>query len=193
MWGRDPKVIAHFAHHYQTGAPMPAELLRQVIAGQQFNSGFLTSEYTVAAILDMSWHSIAASQVPAVGEVPQFEAHALETRNAAYLLAPPRYHSTYFLHSFEGEDYAAGYYAYLWSEVLARDTGKWIYAHGGLSRAAGDEYRNKVLSRGRSAEPAVLFKNLYGADPDVGPLIEYHGIGGAGGGKAMSSLAPSDR
>jgi peptidyl-dipeptidase Dcp len=190
MWGRDPKVVAHFAHHYRTGAPMPPELLRQVIAGQQFNSGFLTSEYVVAAILDMAWHSVGTSQVPAPGDVQQFETQALEARHAAYPLAPPRYHSTYFLHAFEGEDYAAGYYGYLWSEVLARDTGKWIYAHGGLSRTAGDEYRNKVLSRGRSAEPAVLFKSLYGTDPDIGPLIEYHAIG-AGVSEPTSSGADS--
>jgi peptidyl-dipeptidase Dcp len=186
MWGRDPKVVAHFARHYLTGEPMPPQLLRQVVAGQQFNSAFLTGEYVVAAILDMSWHSIAPDQVPAAEAVTQFEATALEARKAAYDLAPARYHSTYFMHAFESDDYAAGYYAYLWSEVLARDTGKWIYAHGGLSRAAGDQYRSKVLSRGRSAEPATLFKNLYGADPDVGPLIEYLGIG-TGSSKATGS------
>jgi peptidyl-dipeptidase Dcp len=186
MWSRDPKVVAHFARDYRTGAPMPAELLRKVIAGQQFNSGFVTSEYVVAAVLDMAWHSIAANQVPAAGDVPQFEAQALAARNVAYPLAPPRYHTTYFLHSFEGDDYAAGYYAYLWSEVLARDTGQWLYAHGGLTRAAGDAYRDKVLSRGRSAEPGVLFKNLYGADPDVGPLIEYRALG-AGANKPRSA------
>jgi peptidyl-dipeptidase Dcp len=178
MWGRDPQVVAHFAHHYQTGAPMPPELLHEVIAGQQFNGAFLMSEYVVAAILDMAWHSMPAGEVPAAADVQKFESQALAARHAAYQLAPPRYHSTYFMHSFEDEHYAAGYYAYLWSEVLARDTGKWIYAHGGLSRTAGDVYREKVLSRGRTAEPAVLFKNLYGADPDIGPLIEYHAIGG---------------
>jgi len=177
MWGRDPKVVAHFAHHYQTGAPMPPRLLKELIAGSQFNAGFLTGEYVVAAILDMEWHSIPASQLPAAADVQQFETRVLEARHAAYQLAPPRYHSTYFLHAFEDEHYAAGYYAYLWSEVLARDTGKWIYAHGGLSRTAGDVYREKVLSRGRSAEPAVLFRNLYGSDPEVGPLIEYRGLG----------------
>jgi peptidyl-dipeptidase Dcp len=178
MWGRDPGVVAHFAHHYQTGAPMPPELLHKVIAGQQFNGAFLMSEYVVAAILDMAWHSMPAGEVPAAADVQKFESQALAARHAAYQLAPPRYHTTYFLHSFEDEHYAAGYYAYLWSEVLARDTGKWLYEHGGLSRTAGDVYREKVLSRGRTEEPAVLFKNLYGADPDIEPLIEYHAIGG---------------
>ena len=183
MWGRDPKVVAHFAFNYRTGAPMPPDLLRQVIASQQFNSGFLTSEYVVAAVLDMEWHSLDAAHVPAASAVPEFETTALRSRNVLYPLAPPRYHTTYFLHAFDGEEYAAGYYAYLWSEVLARDTGQWIYAHGGLSRTAGDEYRDKVLSRGRSAEPAVLFRSLYGRDPDVEPLIEYRGLGAAAEGK----------
>jgi peptidyl-dipeptidase Dcp len=183
MWARDPKVVAHFAFHYRTGAPMPADLLRQVVAGQNFNSGFLMSEYVVAAVLDMEWHAAAGTQATTANDVLAFEARALSARNVAYSLAPPRYHTNYFLHIFESEDYAAGYYAYLWSEVLARDTGRWIYEHGGLARAAGDEYRDKVLSRGRSAEPAVLFKSLYGRDPEVAPLIEYHGLDADGAGR----------
>jgi peptidyl-dipeptidase Dcp len=182
MWARDPKVLAHFAFHYRTGAAMPADLQRRVVAGQKFNSGFLTSEYVVAAILDMEWHASAGAQVTAANDVLGFETKALPARNVMYPLAPPRYHTTYFLHIFESEDYAAGYYAYLWSEVLARDTGRWIYEHGGLVRAAGSEYRDKVLSRGRSAEPAVLFKSLYGKDPDVAPLIEYRGLNAEGTG-----------
>jgi peptidyl-dipeptidase Dcp len=176
MWARDPKVVAHFAFHYKSGAPMPPELLHQVIAAQQFNTGFLTSEYVVAAILDMAWHSIPGTPALSADQVGSFEATALKTHNVSYALAPPRYHTTYFLHAFNGEDYAAGYYAYLWSEVLARDTGQWIYAHGGLSRTAGNEYRDKVLSRGRTSEPDVLFKSLYGKDPDVEPLIQYRGL-----------------
>ena len=161
---------------------MPPDLLHQVIASQQFNSGFLMSEYVIAAVLDMEWHSLDAAHAPAAGAVPEFETTALRSRNVLYPLAPPRYHTAYFLHAFDGEDYAAGYYAYLWSEVLARDTGQWIYAHGGLSRTAGDEFRDKVLSRGRSAEPAVLFRSLYGRDPDVAPLLEYRGLGAAAAG-----------
>jgi peptidyl-dipeptidase Dcp len=176
MWARDPKVVAHFAFHYQSGAPMPPELLHQVIAAQQFNTGFLTSEYVVAAILDMAWHSIPGTPILSADDVANFETTALKTHNVLYALAPPRYHTSYFLHAFSGDGYAAGYYAYLWSEVLARDTGQWMYAHGGLSRSAGNEYRDKVLSRGRTVEPAVLFRNLYGRDPDVAPLIEYHGL-----------------
>jgi peptidyl-dipeptidase Dcp len=177
MWARDPKVIAHFAFHYKTGAPMPPELLRQVIAAQQFNTGFLTSEYVIAAILDMSWHSMPGTPALSAKDVATFETTALKTHHVFYELAPPRYHTTYFLHAFNGDQYAAGYYAYLWSEVLARDTGQWIYAHGGLSLTAGNEYRDKVLSRGRTSEPDALFKSLYGRDADVTPLIEYRGLG----------------
>jgi peptidyl-dipeptidase Dcp len=130
----------------------------------------------------MELHASAGAQVTAADDVLGFETRTLPARNVMYPLAPPRYHTTYFLHIFESEDYAAGYYAYLWSEVLARDTGRWIYEHGGLVRAAGSEYRDKVLSRGRSAEPAVLFKSLYGKDPDVAPLIEYRGLNAEGTG-----------
>lgn len=177
MWARDPKVVAHFAFHYQNGTPMPPELLRQVIAAQQFNTGFLTSEYVIAAILDMAWHSIPGTPNVAAADVAGFETEALKKHNVFDELAPPRYHTTYFSHAFSGDQYAAGYYAYLWSEVLARDTGQWIYAHGGLSRTAGNEYRDKVLSRGRTSEPGALFKSLYGRDADVAPLIEYRGLG----------------
>jgi hypothetical protein len=124
MWARDPKVVAHFAFHYQSGAPMPPELLRQVIAAQQFNTGFLTSEYVIAAIMDMAWHSIPGTPTLSADDVANFETTALKNHNVLYALAPPRYHTTYFLHAFNGEDYAAGYYAYLWSEVLARANGR---------------------------------------------------------------------
>jgi peptidyl-dipeptidase Dcp len=104
-----------------------------------------------------------------------FEAAALKSRQVAYAPVPPRYHSPYFLHIFSN-DYSAAYYAYLWSEVLARDTGQWLYAHGGLTRANGDILRAKILSRGRTAEPRDLFREFYGKPPDVGPLLEYKGL-----------------
>jgi peptidyl-dipeptidase Dcp len=92
----------------------------------------------------------------------------------------PRYHSTYFSHIFAG-GYSAGYYAYLWSEVLARDTGQWMHAHGGLTRANGNRLREKVLSRGRTADPQSMFRDFYGGPPDIGPLLEYRGLKPAGG------------
>jgi peptidyl-dipeptidase Dcp len=178
MWAREPQVVAHYAHHYQTGEPMPPELLEKVLAAQKFNQGYATTEYLAAALLDQAWHQINAAQTPAAADVPAFEATALKESGLDYPPVPPRYHSAYFRHIFN-DQYSAGYYAYLWSEVLARDTGAWMHAHGGLTRANGDQLRRSVLSRGRTAEPLELFRNFYGHGPDIGPLLEYRGIGGS--------------
>jgi peptidyl-dipeptidase Dcp len=177
MWAREPQIVAHYAHHYQSGAPMAPELLAKVLKAQQFNQGYATTESAAAALLDLAWYQLHASQVPAANEVPSFEAAALKEAGVDYAPVPPRYHTTYFRHIFN-DDYSAGYYAYLWSEVLARDTGAWIHTHGGITRANGDELRRSVLSRGRTAEPLELFRNLYGRGPDIGPLLEYRGLGG---------------
>jgi len=172
MWAREPAVVAHFARHYQTGEPLPAALLEQVIASQQFDEGFRALEYVEAALTDLAIHQLPAEGVPAADQLLAFESTALKTRGLDYAPIPPRYHFPYFLHIFSN-DYAARYYSYLWSEVLARDTGAWIHAHGGLTRANGEVLRAKILSRGRSEEPQLLFRDFYGGPPDVGPLIEY--------------------
>jgi peptidyl-dipeptidase Dcp len=175
MWSRDPAVVAHFARHYQSGEPLPQTVLDKVVSAQKFNQGYTTSEYIEAALLDLAWHEITPAQAPLAGQVMGFEAAALKARGVDYPPVPPRYHSPYFLHIFSN-DYSAGYYAYLWSEVLARDTGQWLYANGGLTRANGDILRAKILSRGRTEEPQDLFREFYGKPPDVGPLLEYHGL-----------------
>src|SRR3984893_1656497 len=178
IWEREPQVVAHYAQNYQTGEPMPLELLEKVLAAQKFNQGYATSEYLAAALLDQAWYQISAAQTPAAADVPAFEATALKESGLDYAPVPPRYYSTYFRHVFN-DQYSARYYAYLWSEVLARDTGAWMHAHGGLTRANGDQLRRSVLSRGRTAEPLELFRNFYGRGPDIGPLLEYRGIGGS--------------
>jgi len=188
MWAREPSVVAHYARHYQTGAPMPPELLARVLAAQKFNQGYATTEYLEAALLDQAWHQITVAQAPSAGQVPAFEQHALQTSGLDYPPVPPRYHSTYFTHIFES-GYSAGYYAYLWSEVLARDTGEWFHTHGGLTRANGDFLRAQVLSRGRSEDPQVLFRNFYGRAPEIEPLLEYRGLAGAGGGGQATGVA----
>jgi peptidyl-dipeptidase Dcp len=175
MWAREPAVLAHFAKHYQTGEPMPAELLNKVLAAQKFNQGYATTEYIAAAMLDQAWHTLNAADAPAAADVRAFEAAALRKNGIDYAEVPPRYHSEYFSHIFAG-GYSAGYYAYLWSEVLARDTGQWMHEHGGLTRANGDYLRAKVLSRGRSEDPQVLFRNFFGRGPDIAPLVEYRGL-----------------
>lgn len=177
MWAREPGVVAHYARHYQTGEPMPPELLEKVLAAQKFNQGYATTEYLAAALLDQSWHQISAAQAPAAADVAAFESAALRQSGLDYAPVPPRYHSTYFSHIFEG-GYSAGYYAYLWSEVLARDTGQWFHTHGGLTRGNGEQLRAQVLSRGRTDDPQVLFRNFYGRAPEIGPLLEYRGLAG---------------
>jgi peptidyl-dipeptidase Dcp len=177
MWAREPSVVAHYARHYQSGEPMPPELLDKVLAAQKFNQGYATTEYLAAALLDQAWHQISAAQAPSAAAVPAFEQAALKDSGLDYAPVPPRYHSTYFSHIFES-GYSAGYYAYLWSEVLARDTGQWFHTHGGLTRANGDYLRTQVLSRGRSEDPKVLFRNFYGRAPEIAPLLEYRGLAG---------------
>ena len=175
MWAREPAVLRHFARHYKTGEPMPQALFDKVLAAQKFGQGYATTEYLAGAILDQAWHQISAAQAPTKEDVDAFEAAALHKSGLDYPAVPPRYRSTYFSHIFV-LGYASGYYAYLWSEVLARDTGEWFHTHGGLNRANGDILRAKVLSRGRSADPEKLFQDFYGRAPDIRPLLEYKGL-----------------
>jgi peptidyl-dipeptidase Dcp len=154
---------------------MPQALLDKVLAAEKFGQGFATTEYIAAALLDQTWHQITAAQAPSADKVMAFEAAALKKDGVEYAPVPPRYHTPYFSHAFAG-GYAAGYYAYIWSEVLARDTEQWFHTHGGLQRANGDFLRAKVLSRGRSANPEVLFEQFYGGPPDIGPLLEHRGL-----------------
>jgi peptidyl-dipeptidase Dcp len=179
MWAREPKVVEHYAHDYRSGAPMPPELLARVLAAQKFNQGYATLEYIEAAQIDLAWHLIDAARAPPAAEVPGFEASALKEAGLDYAPVPPRYHSDYFSHIFAG-GYSAGYYAYLWSEVLARDTGQWFHTHGGMTLENGQTLRRMVLSRGRTEDPQVLFRNFYGRAPEIGPLLEYRGLAGGG-------------
>lgn len=175
MWAREPAVLAHFARHFETGEPMPRELLGKVLAAHKFDQGYATTEYLAAALLDQEWHLIGSSQAPGAADIDSFEATALHKHGMDCSEVPPRYYSGYFSHIFAG-GYAAGYYAYLWSEVLARDTGQWMHEHGGLTRANGECLRAKLLSRGRTEDPQVMFRNFYGRAPDLAPLIEYRGL-----------------
>ena len=179
MWAREPAVVAHYANDYRSGAPMPPELLAKVLAAQKFNQGYATLEYIEAAQVDLAWHLIDTAQAPDAAAVPGFETAALKDAGLDYAPIQPRYHSGYFSHIFAG-GYSAGYYAYLWSEVLARDTGQWFHTHGGLTRANGDTLRRMVLSRGRTDDPQILFRNFYGRAPEIGPLLEYRGLAGGG-------------
>jgi peptidyl-dipeptidase Dcp len=180
MWGRDAEVLAHMARHYQTDAPIPADLLEQVLAARKFDQGFVTGELVEAMVIDQAWHEAREDQLPKPADIPRFEAAALKRAGLDFAPVPPRYHSTYFAHIFgNSSGYSADYYAYLWSEVLARDTEQWMKLHGGLERANGDFLRAKVLSRGSSEAASRLFQEFYGAAPDVRPLLEFHGLAAA--------------
>lgn len=176
MWARERSILKNYAKHYQTGAPMPDDLFKKVVAAQTFDTGYLTGEYLFAAMLDQSWHQAPADQIPRADKVTAFENAVLQKDGIDYGPIPPRYHSLYFLHIFSTDDYSAGYYAYIWSEVLARDSGKWFHDHGGATRANGEVFREKILSRGRTREPLVLFEDFYGGPPEIGPLLQYRGL-----------------
>jgi peptidyl-dipeptidase Dcp len=177
MWATDPRVLANYAKHYQTGASMPQELMDKVLAARKFNQGFATTEYLAAAMLAQSWHQLPAGKTPKADAAAAFEAAALKTAGVDFAAVPPRYRSTYFSHIFSSPiGYSAGYYAYIWSDVLARDTQHWFKTHGGLTRANGDRLREKILSKGFSVDSLTIFRDFYGKDPDIGPLLESRGL-----------------
>ena len=174
MWADWPSVLAHYAKHYQTGAAMPKELLDKVLATSKFNQGFATTEYLGSAMLDQSWHQVDADKIPAADGVMAFEAAALKANGTDYAPVPPRYRTPYFSHIMGG--YAAGYYAYIWSEVLDANTVEWIKSHGGLTRANGDRFRATLLSRGGSKDALQLFRDFAGHEPQIEPLLERRGL-----------------
>jgi len=177
MWADEPTILANYARHYQNGSAMPQALLDKVIAASKFNQGFATTEYLGAAMLDQSWHQIGVDQVPAAQDVVKFEHEALVKDGIYYAPVPPRYRTTYFSHIMGG--YSAGYYAYIWSEVLDANTQKWFRDNGGLSRANGDHFRKTLLSRGGSVDAMELFRNFAGHEPQIEPLLEKRGLTGA--------------
>ena len=175
MWATWPEVLANYAKHYQTSAPMPSALLDKVQASKKFNMGFVTTEYLAASLVDQRWHQLTPGQVPA--DVTGFEAQALKDAGVDFAPVPPRYRTTYFSHSFSG-GYSAGYYAYLWSEKLDADTVEWFKENGGLLRKNGDHFRATLLSRGGSADAMDLFRNFRGRDAKIEPLLERRGLTG---------------
>jgi len=175
MWAVEPRVLANYAKHYETGAPMPQPLMDKVLAARKFNQGFATTEYLGAAVIDQALHQLARGTTPVAADLAQFEADALRRSGLDYSAVPPRYRMTYFSHVFSG-GYSAGYYAYIWSDVLARASEHWFDTHGGLKRANGDLLRAKVLSRGFSADAMTMFRDFYGKDPDIEPLLRARGL-----------------
>ncbi|MEO8673663.1 MAG: M3 family metallopeptidase, partial [Tahibacter sp.] len=174
MWATWPAILKNYAKHYKTGEPIPQALLDKVEAAQKFNQGFATTEYLGASLLDQAYHQITAAQAPTADNLLAFEATALKNAGVDYAPVPPRYRSTYFSHIVGG--YSAGYYAYIWSEVLDADSVEWFKENGGLKRENGDHFRQTLLSRGGSEDAMILFKNFRGREPDVKPLLERRGL-----------------
>lgn len=174
MWAIWPEVLKNYAVHHETGKPMPKELLDKVLATQKFNQGFTTTEYLAASLLDQALHQLSPDQVPTGEEIIAFEADALKTAGVAMDVIPPRYRSTYFSHIIGG--YSAGYYSYIWSEVLDADTVEWFKENGGLKRENGDHFRKTLLSRGGSKDALKIFKDFRGAEPNIQPLLDRRGL-----------------
>lgn len=173
QWASDPKVFANYAKHYQTGAPMPDELVAKIKKAKSFNQGYAMSELISAALLDMQWHMLPADAPKQ--DVDKFEADALKKAGFTLPQVPPRYRSSYFQHIW-GNGYAAGYYAYLWTQMLDSDAFEWFKEHGGLTRENGQIFRDKILSRGNTEELGKLYHDFRGKEPSIEPMLKDRGL-----------------
>ncbi|QDK20472.1 peptidyl-dipeptidase Dcp [Leclercia adecarboxylata] len=172
-WASHPQVFAHYARHYETGEPMPDSLREKMLSATQFNKGYDMTELLSAALLDMNWHGLAANEAPE--DVEAFETAALEREQLHLSAIPPRYRSSYFAHIFGG-GYAAGYYAYLWTQMLADDGYQWFVEEGGLTRENGQKFREAILSRGNGTDLAELYRQWRGHDPQIEPMLVNRGL-----------------
>jgi peptidyl-dipeptidase Dcp len=173
MWSLWPEVFARYATHFETGEPMPERTVARMREASLFGQGFATVEYLAATLLDWAWHTLPAGADP--GDPLAFEAKALHNAGLALPAIPPRYRTTYFTHIFNSQ-YSAGYYSYIWSEVLDADTVDWFIANGGLNRANGDVFRRELLSKGGSVDPMRAFAAVRGRAPRVEPLLKRRGL-----------------
>ncbi len=176
LWAWWPSVLRQYAVHHETGEPMPTDLADALQAAEGYGQGFATAEILAAALLDLAWHSRTADDGPVPpDDVEAFELAALAEHGLALAQVPPRYRTSYFMHVFSG-GYSAGYYSYLWSEVLDADTVEWFVEHGGLERANGDRFREHLLSRGGSVDPMEAYAAVVGRPPRIEPLLERRGL-----------------
>lgn len=173
MWMLWPEVLANYAKHFETGEPLPLEWVENLNKAETFNQGFETTSYLAAAILDLAWHSLTTEDV--VDDVESFETGAIAGYGLDYTPVHTRYRSTYFSHIFDG-GYSAGYYGYIWSEVLDADTVDWFKANGGLTRSNGQRFRESLLSRGGSTDSMGMFRTFTGHDADIKPLLKRRGL-----------------
>ncbi|MBX8997893.1 peptidyl-dipeptidase Dcp [Klebsiella aerogenes] len=172
-WAREPQVFAHYAKHYQTGEAMPDDLRDSMFRASTFNKGYDMSELLAAALLDMQWHSVTPQALPQ--DVDAFEQQSLREEQMDLAAVPPRYRSSYFSHIFGG-GYAAGYYAYLWTQMLADDGYQWFVEQEGLTRENGQRFREAILSRGNSCDLEALYRDWRGHDPLIEPMLKNRGL-----------------
>jgi peptidyl-dipeptidase Dcp len=176
MWAWREDLLARYAVHHESGEPLPRVTLDGLLAAQSYGQGFATTEILAAMLLDQAWHQRPADAPPVPAEqVDDFEQQALQRFGLAVPGIPPRYGSTYFAHIFAG-GYSAGYYSYLWSEVLDADTEEWFAERGGLRRASGERFRRELLSRGGAVDPMAAYQAVLGRPPRVEPLLERRGL-----------------
>ncbi|MFI6869021.1 M3 family metallopeptidase [Nocardia sp. NPDC050406] len=173
MWMARPEILANYAKHVETGAAMPTELVERMAEAERFGEGFRTVEYLAAALLDWAWHRLPADATRTDAE--EFEEEALRTAGIALAAIPPRYRTGYFAHIFAG-GYAAGYYSYIWSEVLDADTVQWFEDGAASVREKGEIFRRELLSRGGSVDPLQAFAAFRGRGPDIDPLLTRRGL-----------------
>lgn len=174
VWALWPDVLAHYAIHFETGEPLPHDLAEKVLAMRRFNQGFVTTEYLAACLIDQALHQLRPDEVPDADDLMAFEAEVLRDAGIAVRSVPPRYRVPYFSHILGG--YSAGYYAYIWAEVLDADAVTWFEERGGLERENGEHLRRTVLSRGGTAEATELYRDFRGRDAAIEPLLERRGL-----------------
>jgi len=172
-WALYPAVLKHYAVDYRTGKPMPDALIEKIRKAETFNQGYALAEVVAAAELDMKWHTLPADAEKK--DVDAFETEALKSGHVDFKFVPPRYRSSYFLHIWSN-GYAAAYYAYLWTEMLEDDAFAWFTQHGGLTRENGQRFRDMILSRGHTEDYDKMFRDFYGRDPEIGPMLEHRGL-----------------
>jgi peptidyl-dipeptidase Dcp len=172
-WATDPKVFANYAKNYKDGTPMPQPLVDKIKKAGLFNKGYDMTELVAAAMLDMNWHMLGADAPKQ--DVDAFEIASLKKDGVDLSYVPPRYRSSYFLHIWSN-GYSAGYYAYLWTQMLADDAFEGFKEHGGLTRDNGDRFRAMILSRGNTVELAKLYKDWRGKDPVIEPMLIDRGL-----------------
>lgn len=177
MWILWPEILTHYARHIDSDEPLPADVVERLHASEAFNQGFATSEYLAASWIDQAWHGLTIDDAAADIDVAAFESAALADIGLDNPAVPTRYASTYFAHVFSG-GYSAGYYSYIWSEVLDADTVEWFRENGGLTRENGDRFRRRLLGVGGSADSLTAYRDFRGRDAEIQPLLERRGLAG---------------